>query len=529
MRFATPIAALILGAFLAAPARAADWTEYRIGPLYVLSNAGDRDARARLTEMEQIRWVLGERLGKQDLQAIWPITLVLFDDRDDARTYALKAPFVEGGSAMLSVAYKDDAPTPQWRSAIVRQLIEGNAGRMPDEIETAIADLFSTIQVEDATRVLLGAPPPAGSVPEDRRLAWEKLHLLAVDPEYAGRFRIYLNNLQGGDADLAARNTFGVSAAELDRRMQDYAARGVFEAQPVFGEALDPRKAFYERRMEDSEVEALRFELRFAGSAFPPDSPRGLMAEGTADAARRAAALNPRWGEPHFRLAQMETNPEAKASRLLKAVELEPRKVEYWEALAEAQSAAGQYREASRSWIGAERAAPTEAEKERLRQRRRDIEEARVEAELAAARQAREERERHVEEVKAASDARIQAALDAANRANREESGLDEDAGPGDEAVSFEEAFGGTETVRGLLTSVGCINGWLRLAIEQTGGELAILRMVPPKSGADGETGFDEAFACGAKDPGLPIQVVHDGKPDERLGTSGTIESFELR
>jgi len=41
--------------------------------------------------------------------------------------------------------------------ALARLLIDENAGRMPDAIETALCDLFSTIQVTN-THVKLGAP-----------------------------------------------------------------------------------------------------------------------------------------------------------------------------------------------------------------------------------------------------------------------------------------------------------------------------------------------------------------------------------
>ena len=65
-------------ALLAAPAFAADWVEYRSGPFHIFSDAGDRAARERLTQLEQIRFVLGAMLGKNDLTTVWPIDVVLF-------------------------------------------------------------------------------------------------------------------------------------------------------------------------------------------------------------------------------------------------------------------------------------------------------------------------------------------------------------------------------------------------------------------------------------------------------------------
>ncbi len=202
--------------------------------------------------MEQLRFVLGGMLGKdairrEELEVTWP--LVLFDDEKDRRAYALPTPFVEGGSTNLSTT-----PSPAWRSEIARQLIEANAGRMPLEIETALADLFSTIEVR-TTRVAIGAPPPGLSGARERE--WAKIQMLATLPEYAGRFRVYLKNLQGGDPSLAAFNTYNLSEAELNRRMNAYADAGKFEAVEVFGEAINPSKEFYERRLPQPEVDAL--------------------------------------------------------------------------------------------------------------------------------------------------------------------------------------------------------------------------------------------------------------------------------
>ena len=280
----------LLALFLAASALAADWTEYRVGPLRVISNAGDGDARKQLTEMEQIRYVLGGMLGKdplrhEGLEVIWPITLVLFDSERDRAAYALPTPFIEGGSANLSTT-----PSPAWRSDIVRQLIEANAGRMPQEIETALADLFASVEVK-TTRVVIGAP--VAGLSGTRLREWAKFHMLATQPEYAGRLRVYLKNLQGADLSLAAFNSYNVNEAELNRRMNAYADRGVFQPTEVFGEAITPSKEFYERRLPETEVDALLAELKAAGKTFPPDSARGLLAKGTSESLYAAAAANP--------------------------------------------------------------------------------------------------------------------------------------------------------------------------------------------------------------------------------------------
>src|SRR4051812_15239321 len=149
--------ASVLALLVASSVYAAEWTEYRVGPLRVVSDAGDGDARKQLVDMEQIRWVLAGVLGKEPLRheevdLIWPITLVLLGSDKDRAAHALPTPFIEGGSGNLSTT-----PSPEWRSAMVQQFIEANAGRMPQDVETALADLFASVEVK-TTRVAIGAP-----------------------------------------------------------------------------------------------------------------------------------------------------------------------------------------------------------------------------------------------------------------------------------------------------------------------------------------------------------------------------------
>jgi hypothetical protein len=383
---------------------------------------------------------------------------------------------------------------------------------MPQEVETALADLFSTISVR-ATRVEIGVDLPAG-VPPDRRREWARFHMLATRPEYAGRVRVYLGNLQGGDVQLAAQNTFNIQAAELDRLMNTYAEAGRFEAVPVFGKALNPRRDFYEKRLDEDEVTQLLNELKAGGEVFPQGSARGLLAQGTRDSLTRAGAANPRWGEPHFRIAALLPDPKAKVAPLEKATQLEPRNLAYWEALATAQADAGMFVEASKSWFSAERAAGTEAERQRLRASRRAIEEQRVDAEMAAANRARDEAEANRRRVVAESDARIRAAEQAATR------GI---AQPESAPVKFSEVFTGVQ-VTGRLTAIECIGNEMKLAIQRDNGTPAYV-LVRASPVVDGKP----VFTCGSVDPARRIEVTHDGKADDRLGTAGEVQTYELR
>jgi hypothetical protein len=504
-------------AALSSSAFAADWTEYKSGPFRVVSNAGDKVARERLNAMEQARFVLGNLLGKTDMQTVWPVVLVLFPNQREYGPHAVPEAFVDGGSAELS-AWTAGTPQPlDWRRDLIRQLIEANAARMPEAIETALADLFTTIDV-NATHVSLGAPLPDGVLAADRLRTWAKIQLLATDADFAGKFRVYMNNLQqGSDESVAARNAFNLTVADLDRRVDEYLKAGVFEGAQVTGRALSPARDFYERRMPQTEIEALFAELKAAGKSFPPDSARGLLAQGTQTSLELAAKANPLWGEPHVRLAAFETAPLAKVKELKIAVGLEPRKFEYWRALAEAQTAAELPVDAAKSWIAAERAAPNEADRARMHQIRLDAEQRKTDFAIAEKKRIAEEEAAALQRVKDNAAAEIHAAEEAANR---QLGGLK----PGDAPIKWDELHSGP-TVTGTLTRVDCLNGPLRLIIQKTGGGSAALLIRDPKTFLGNNP---RAYICGAQRPARKVKVLHDDKPDAKLGTAGEIQFIEF-
>jgi hypothetical protein len=492
--------------------------EYTSSPFHVFSDAGDQKARDRLTEMAQIRWVLSSRLGGGDLQTVWPLELVLFEKTREYSPYALPKPWAEGGSAMLSSWSAENPATLDWRHELVRILIRDNAGRMPESIETALGDLFSTIRV-DATKVTLGAPPPSGVLQGDRLRTWAKLHMLATQPEYSGKIRVYLNNLQqGGEESTAVRNAFDLRIADLERRVDTYLAAGKFEGVSVFGAPINPRRDFIERQVPASAMDPRLAELKSGGKEFPPDSPRGLLAKGTRPSLQLAAAANPRWAEPHARLAALETTSIGKVREWKAAADLAPRNPAFWQALAEAQAAAEQYADASKSWAAAERAASTEADRERIRKARRDLEDQRTAFELAEKKRLADERAADLQRVKDLAAAEVRAAEQAANR---QQGGLKTTEQP----VAWKEVFAG-ESVSGMLTQVDCLNGSMRLTIEKDGGgTVALLIRNARDLSLDGEP----PFACGAQDPARRVQLGYEPKADAKLGTAGEVSTIELR
>jgi hypothetical protein len=511
---------------LSASAFAADWIDYRSGLFHVISNGGDRPARDRLNEMEQLRHVLGNMLGKNDplkggVETVWPVEVVLFANAKEYGPHSLRRPFVEGGSAILSSWSADSAFPRDWLRTLTRQLIEDNAGRMPEVIETALCDLFSTIQV-NGTRVMLGAPFPPGELPAIRIRAWAKMQMLMTNPEYATKVRVYLNNLQqGGDEALATRNAFGMTPAQLDAQVDAYLRAGGFAPAPASGEALSPSRDFIEKPVDKAAMDALLAELAAAGKTFPPDSARGLVAKGTHPALELAAKANPRWAEPHFRLAALETTPAAKIKELKTAATLEPRNSAYWQALAEAQIEADQYADAAKSWAAAERAAPTDADRVRVRQTHADFEDRRAEFELAEKRRIAEEKARDLQRIKDSAAAEVHAAEQAAN--NR--------LGPGaDSAKAAIPWFGDPpgEKLSGTLARVDCLNnGPMRLTINiDGGGNIRLLIRDPNKLMVRGAA--ETRFACGVQRPARKLKVIYTVKADAKLDAVGEIAMVEF-
>ena len=512
---------IVTTALLAAPSFGADWIEYRSGPFHVFSDAGDRRAREALTELEQLRYVLGgligkEGLGKSDLTTIWPVDLVLFANQREYGPHVLPKPLVEGGSATLAAWTGDTALPRDLLRAVTSLLIQDTGSRMPEDLETALCDLLSTIQV-NATHVSVGAPLPAGELSGERLRLWAKLQMLETLPEYSGKLRIYLNNLlQAGEEDAAVRNAFDTTPAKLDAQADAYLRAGKFEAAPVIGRALNPNRDFIEKNLERAAVDALLAELAAGGKSFPPDSPRGLLAKNTRSSLELAIKANPRWAEPHFKLAALETDPGAKIGRLKMAASLDPRNSGYWQTLALAQTDAKLYADAEKSWTAAERAAANPAERARIHQAKLDLEDQRAAFEIAERKRALEEEAHELERIKNASAAEVHAAEQAANQ--RLGANASNTANP---IPWFGDGAG--EKLSGTMTRVDCLNGLLRLTIQpETGAAVRLLIRNPKELTVAADSG-EAVFGCGVQKPARKIEVQHNAKPDAKLGTAGDI------
>ncbi len=500
---------------LAVPAFAADWVEYRSGPLHVFSDAGDIKAREKLTQLEQIRYVLGALLGKTELTTIWPIDLVLFANQKEYGTHALPQPLTDGGSATLAAWPADTALPRDLLRAITQRLLEDNAGRMPEDIETGLCDLFSTIEV-NATKVKIGAP--LGDITGDRLRGWAKLQMLETQPEYSGKLRTYINNMQNaGEEDQAARNAFDMNATKLAALVDVYVKAGKFEAAPVNGKALSPSKDFIEKNLDRATVDALLAELVAGGKNFPPDSPRGLLEKNTMPSLELAIRANPKWAEPQFKIAALETDPARKIARLKMAASLAPRNAVYWQTLATAQASANLYADAEKSWTAAERAGATPQEKQQIHQAKLALEENRAEFDAAEKRRLMDEQARDLQRVKDNAAAEIHAVESAANERMAANNGNVKGA-----VKWYGDPTG--QKVSGTLTRVECLasGGQMRLTIQQAGFPIRLLVRNPKQLTVAADSGEAE-FACGVQKPARKIEVQHDGKADAKLSTMGDI------
>jgi len=511
---------------MTAPALSADrWVDYRIGPFHVISNAGDKASREKLNQMEQLRYALGTQLGKTGigktgLDSVFPIDVILFATQRDYLAHAPGKPFIDGGSATLS-AWAADTPLPrEWLRALARMLIDENAGRMPDAIETALCDLFSTIQVTN-THVKLGAPLPEGELPQNRLRAWAKMQLLATQPDYSGKLRVYLNNMQqNGDEGVAVRNAFDLTLAKLDVILDAYVKAGKFEAAAVTGEALDPNRDFPEKPVDKAVVDGLFAELAAGGKNFPPDSPRGLVEKNTHASLELAIKANPKWAEPYAKLAVIENSSMDKMKELKTATVLNPRNASYWRALAEAQAASDDYVNAGKSWAAAEHAAVDEAERAKIHIARLALDAARADFTEAEKRRREEEAVRDLERVKAAAAAEIHAAEAATNAR------LNAGKGAYQKPIEWWDDPNG-EKVEGKLTRVDCLNGPLRLTIQKDGGVL--VKVAVRDLNKLTVNGASEAkFGCGVAKPVRKIRLTYEKKPDAKLGTLGDVLVVEF-
>ena len=536
------------------------WTEFRSGPFEVWTSAGERPARAALMHFEQFRHALGQIIGEPELET--PLPVRIFISRKQDRRAPGDA-LLAGRAAYGAILTAGEPPSPRLQAELARLLLESNSARMPAEWERGVIDLFSTLEVT-GIRITLGKPP--AQTGRD----WARAHLLATKTAYYGKLRVILSNLRRGvPADAAYRNAVAKSPEEIERELDAYLAAADFPAvqvssRPLAESDFRPRevepaaarlaladlllpdsRAAYEAMIREGVNLAEANEglgllahrenrpgdalARFAAATQAGSkSARSWLEYGRleSDAAKaipafnKAAELNPKLAEPHFLIAQRETDSGRRAEALKRATALAPRELPYWKALAETYLERKDFSNAARAWTAAEQAAANDADRAAMRQARAAIERQRLDHEGAERKRAAEENERDLARLKAEAVAELRAIEARANKGAPE-------ARPGETVVPWWDGPKPEGRVTGILQQVDCIGKQARLLIDAGGGKKVRL-LVPDPSAIAVLGGGLQSLGCGPQKP-RRVAVEYFPKQNSRLATAGEVATIQFQ
>ena len=554
---------LFLCAFLAVLLHAEDrWIGLKSGPFEVLSNAGDRPARETLMYLEQFRETLRVITGKQEIRMVWPMRVLVFK-----RMPSAPANFALGRDARMMAVSESGVFPRESVKELARILLYENTTRLPQAIETGLIELVSTLEV-NGTRVTLGAPVPEA----ERSHGWALMQLVTVNPDYAGRSRVMISNLEhSGDFEAACHNAFEKSAKQIDEQADAYLKSGSFGTTPVSGRALSPIRDFKAMQLDSDDGKIAVADLLLASGSGQADAAYtalhgapaaeglGLLAikehkdnqarslfqsaiESHSESARawlelgrlepdaakaatdlkKAAELNPSWAEPYFRMAERQDDLAQKADLLKKAAALDARNIDYWQALAKTETAAKDYPAAQKAWAGAERAAATEEERTRIHQVRLQAEQDRADFEAAERKRIADEREADIQRVKTQSNAAIHAAEDESRKR------LNPEGTAPPKPEGWWEALQTDASVEGVFERLDCLGRYARVVIKTADGN-AVRLLVPDPRQIVLVGGGEKALACGPQKSPRKVLVQYKAKADAKLRTTGEATTIEFR
>jgi len=504
------------------------WVALKSGPFTAYSSAGERPARDQLMFLEQFRETLRVITGKPELKLVWPVHVFIYKNAKEIP--GAVAAFALGGDARVVATTESGGFSRQNLKDLARVLLYENTNRLPQPVEDGLIKLLSTLQV-DGTRITLGAPVPEA----ERSHGWALMHLVTVNPDYAGRTRVMISNLeQSGDFEAACHNAFEKTAAQINQQADDQMKAGNFTTTMVSGRALSPVRDFKPVQLDRDDVKNALADLvakTATQTTVDPtsQSPHAWLAAGVRETDpvkaradfKKAADLNPLWAEPYFRLAELEKdNPEQRAAMLQKAASLDSRNIDYWQALAKTDMALNKYPEAQKAWAGAERAAATDQERERIHQVRLDTERERAEFEAAEIKRIAAEREADIQRVKSQSEAAIHAAEEEARKR------MNPSGAPPPKPQAWYEAPKDAARVTGVLQRLDCQGPQARMVIQTADGKTVELSVADPSQIA--VAGGDQALACGVQKPARQVLVLYTPKPDQKLHTAGVATSIEF-
>ena len=535
------------------------WVKFTRGPFEILSEAGARPGRETMVRLEQFRHSLGQVLGEADLETPLPVRVFVFKN---ARGWTTPTPVSEGRDHYSIVLDEKSAISPDIYRALTRLFLHSNSAQMPPTFEAGLIEFFSTFDVK-GIRITAGTPP---AKPD---LDWARIHLLMTDPAYYGKLRVLLYNLRHGVADDPAyRNAFGKSAAEIEAATKLHLAAGNFQTTALPSAPMSAND-FPERQISDIDLRLARADL-LAGPQSA-DEYRKLLAEHekipeaeeglglialkagdraeahrdfgdavragstsarayveyarlepdktkAADALRKAAGINPKLDEPLAMLAAIDTDPRMRIAHLKDATARNPRNLEAWKALAEANLAEHNYGEAAKAWRGAEQAAVDPKTREEMQTARLAVETNRLDYEAAERRREAEEKAREIEKLKAEARAEL----------HKAESKYSEGpAQPADKVVPWWDGPKPGGSVSGTLKQVDCLGKHARLIIEST--QRTTVRLLVADPGKVAFSGAGElTLGCGVQKP-RRLTIEYVPKANAKLATIGEVATIEFQ
>ncbi len=516
-------------------------------PFEVASAAGVKPAREVMNQFLQLRWYLGSLLDKPDMASVFPIRIVVVKEKQAGEYPAALAL----GRNAYTAAVAGSSVSPALMRDVATVLLHSNAGRMPDIVENGLLALVSTLHGA-GPRITLGEPPQGAA----RDLDWARMRLLAVNPDYAGKLRVMLVNLQHGiELGPSCRNAFGKNLADIEPEARA-ALSGSVEPAMVSGMPLSPERDLIPKDLEGELPQLFLADLRSTAAAYTglqsqeagdgralaektEAALQAAIAKGSKNArvyvefakrsqneARKrealqsASQLNPHWAEPELMLAALETDPLLQMQHLRLATSRDPRNPAAWQQLARVEMRLNHFQESDKAWGAAERATGSEADRERIRAARAAIEDQRLAQEAAERRRVEEQKQREIQDLKNQALERIRVAEMKANKGKP----------PLDPNQKVEEWWDGPKagaTLKGTLERVDCLKGPVRITIASAGHKLTRLLIPDPGQLTTGGSG-ERTFACGLQRPPRPVTVEYNPKRDPKYNTTGEAVSLEF-
>jgi hypothetical protein len=556
-RYAAGTSILLL--FLISPLRASrnKWNELNIGPFRVDTNGDVVRAREILANLEQMRWILGGWLEDKNLEATFPFRVVVSPEAPASSTSFI----LLHGQYICAVRPGVDPPYAE----VAKLMLESNTTRLPSQIDSSVPKLFESIEAH-------GSQVTWAKRPANPDVDWARVQLFATKPEYAGRFRIFLNNLRGGSLLLPAEaNAFGKDSKTLEAEVAAYFASGAIADTKISARPLDPKGDFGEHAFDDVLANVylgdvlLKTDSSKAEQAYKAAGNAGYQAlaqEGLAlisieekndpreylDAAMAASSkeawvfvkaaetrppaeaigllkiaqdLNPRWWLPTAKLAELTDKPAEKERLLIEACRKNPRSSALWQELAELQSKEGKGSATQNSWIRAEDAAASPEERQQIHRHRQDLENQRLDAQDTARRHAADVAQAEDARVRNDELARIRAAEERANGANSTNSAA---AAPSGEVAHWWNSD--EKPVDAVILRVDCLGQQARLHLKTSSGKMLTLLVADPaKIAMDGS---NAVLACGPQPKPRSISLNYKPRADRKLGTTGDVLSIHF-